>query len=1089
MTVEAAEFTSGDYTTNGTYSKVDDYVIKPSGDINITASGDTVLSTTNSIIAPKEKATIAIIDGHTTTIDMQNHDLTVNSDFVTIAGHYNGGENSGTLTIQNAGAFTVNADCPNGDGNAIYLLNNQHVDVTADTIDVTMTTTGTSNSYRPLFRSEGSSSAKLEAAHSVTMKASGQGIVTTDNTVLGIISKEGNVDISSKQYPLIAHDDSVESVTAGNNIVLTQIDNKDKNTSVASIQEDASMNLAAGNDVIVKGENIGLHSGSSGKLNVTAGGDIDIQTVSNAIGTWNGQMNLDAQGNINMVSEKDAIVGSMNTGTTNITAETGAITLTGKDNNKGFLASGVLTARSLGDITVKGNVAQAVRAQGTGSVDLTSEQGKISLTAAKTDDSRYSNAGIYTAATGAVKLHSDTVITAAEKSIDATGGTVTFDKGLNAVAAPVAITAEGAAKVEAMAADADKQVAGTITADGNDTSVDVNFPTAASYFTGSTDVTNGGAVNLAFGNRSVWNLTETSRLTSLNNTNSTINMHYTGDDTYETITTGTYSGSNGTLLMDTDLASETNGDKLYINNSGTGGGTIQVFDKSLNNGTKVNAKDDWTKTKLLLVGGNGADGTTWTGKTLDTGGLWELTPTVEKLEDNQWYLTMMKRSANPSTKTIMGSLDSAYGLWRYDDTLRKRLGDLRYIDNDQNGLWVRLKAGKMAADSYDGNYQMYQIGYDKKSNNTIYGIAVDHSKASNDYYAGDGDNSMTNLTLYATNYRGGVDVKNQKSGSTYSDLVLRAGRLQSNVDSYGTYHDSLGYDTWGYNISYEMGKTFRNDKGWFIEPEAQLSYGRLRGGDYTTQRGTHVYKDDIDSLLGRIGFVAGRKINDDKDFYFKANVYREFAGDGDMRFVHGDQTMLDDVSNRDTWFEMGVGGNIRLADDTYMYGDVLKTFGADINKKWQVNLGLRWAFGGPKKAKAVEPAPVVVEPAPAPAPAPVRETYVDSVHFDFDVDTPKTEEMHKIDQFAKAAKANPDRTYAVVGNTDSVGTDEYNLALSQRRAENVKAEAEKRGVPAAQMQESYLGKAKPVESNDTDQGRAANRRVDIYEHQTDSSAQ
>ena len=150
---------------------------------------------------------------------------------------------------------------------------------------------------------------------------------------------------------------------------------------------------------------------------------------------------------------------------------------------------------------------------------------------------------------------------------------------------------------------------------------------------------------------------------------------------------------------------------------------------------------------------------------------------------------------------------------------------------------------------------------------------------------------------------------------------------------------------------------------------------------------------------------------------------------------------------------------------------------------------MRWAFGGPKKEKAVEPAPVVVEPTPVPAPAPVRETYVDSVHFDFDVDTPKAEEMHKIDQFAKAAKNNPDRTYAVVGNTDSVGTDEYNLALSQRRAENVKAEAEKRGVPAAQMQESYLGKAKPVESNDTDQGRAANRRVDIYEHQTDSSAQ
>ncbi|MCH4179504.1 MAG: autotransporter outer membrane beta-barrel domain-containing protein, partial [Megasphaera sp.] len=796
-----------------------------------------------------------------------------------------------------------------------------------------------------------------------------------------------------------------------------------------------NMDISGSNGTVV-----GLLSsgGNTSKVNLNAVGDINISGDGAPIYvvTNNAECNVDStEGDINLTSRSRQGVRN-NGGTINIKGQTVTIDAL----TKGIDARGGTTnvTATKGDVTIGNATAQAIHAEGTGSVDITSEQGKINLTATKTDDSTYPNAGIYTADTGAVNLHSDTVITAAEKSIDATGGTVTFDKALTATAAPTAIAASGGAVVTATDSATDKQIAGTITADGSGTAVNVDFPTSASYFTGSTDVTNDGAVNLGFSNHSIWNLTADSKLTSLDNTNSTINMHYTGDDTYETITTDTYSGSNGTLLMDTDLASETNGDKLYINNSGAGGGTIQVFDKSLNSGTKVNAKDDWTKTKLLLVGGNGADGTTWTGQTLDTGGLWELTPTVEKLEDNQWYLTMMKRSANPSTKTIMGSLDSAYGLWRYDDTLRKRLGDLRYIDNDQNGLWVRLKAGKLAADSYDGNYQMYQIGYDKKSDNTIYGIAVDHSKASNDYYAGDGDNSMTNLTLYATNYRGGVDVKNQKSGSTYSDLVLRAGRLQSNVDSYGTYHDSLGYDTWGYNISYEMGKTFRNDNGWFIEPEAQLSYGRLRGGDYTTQRGTHVHKDDIDSLLGRIGFVAGRKINDDKDFYFKANVYREFAGDGDMRFVHGDQTMLDDVSNRDTWFEMGVGGNIRLANDTYMYGDVLKTFGADINKKWQVNLGLRWAFGGPKKEKAVEPAPVVVEPTPVPAPAPVRETYVDSVHFDFDVDTPKAEEMHKIDQFAKAAKANPDRTYAVVGNTDSVGTDEYNLALSQRRAENVK---------------------------------------------------
>jgi outer membrane autotransporter protein len=558
-----------------------------------------------------------------------------------------------------------------------------------------------------------------------------------------------------------------------------------------------------------------------------------------------------------------------------------------------------------------------------------------------------------------------------------------------------------------------------------------------------------------------------------------VNLRWDGNrNTYRTLNLGTLSGNGGVFNIATDLASQTDGDKINVT-TGEAGSTqyITVYDVGLNTGNIV------TGPKQLLVATDESGNYTFAGKTLDTGGLWETTPTIENLEGNNWYLTMLAAKPNPSTEGILGATDSLYGFWRntlLDDTLRKRLGDLRYNGEDVSGAWARIKAGKMNADLYDGNYQMYQAGYDKKSGHTAYGLAIDYDKASYDVTDGSSDDTGLGLSLYGTTYH---------DSGFYNDWILRAGKVKAEMDTYGTYPDSLDYSTWYYSLSYELGKTFRHDNGWFIEPQAQLVYGHMRGGDFTTDRGVDVNRDSIDSLLGRAGFVVGRKINDDKDFYFKANVYHEFAGDGDMHLNYDTQNMHYDGNHKDTWFEAGFGANLKMNDSTYLYGDVLKTFGADINKKWQVNLGLRWAFGGPKKEKVVEPAPVVVEPTPAPAPAPVRETYVDSVHFDFDVDTPKAEEMHKIDQFAKAAKTNPDRTYAVVGNTDSIGTDEYNLELSQRRAENVKAEAEKRGVPAAQMQESYLGKAKPVESNDTDQGRAANRRVDIYEHQTDSSAQ
>ena len=48
--------------------------------------------------------------------------------------------------------------------------------------------------------------------------------------------------------------------------------------------------------------------------------------------------------------------------------------------------------------------------------------------------------------------------------------------------------------------------------------------------------------------------------------------------------------------------------------------------------------------------------------------------------------------------------------------------------------------------------------------------------------------------------------------------------------------------------------------------------------------------------------------------------------------------------NKGNWFELGIGGNVKLAEKTYLYGDVAKTFGGDIKKKWQVNAGMRFTW-------------------------------------------------------------------------------------------------------------------------------------------------
>ena len=66
-----------------------------------------------------------------------------------------------------------------------------------------------------------------------------------------------------------------------------------------------------------------------------------------------------------------------------------------------------------------------------------------------------------------------------------------------------------------------------------------------------------------------------------------------------------------------------------------------------------------------------------------------------------------------------------------------------------------------------------------------------------------------------------------------------------------------------------------------------------------------------------------------------------------------------------------------------------------------------------------------------------------------------------------------------VGHTDSMGSEAHNQRLSLRRAEAVKAYLVNQGVPAERIRTEGRGEAQPVASNDTAQGRALNRRVDI----------
>ncbi len=266
------------------------------------------------------------------------------------------------------------------------------------------------------------------------------------------------------------------------------------------------------------------------------------------------------------------------------------------------------------------------------------------------------------------------------------------------------------------------------------------------------------------------------------------------------------------------------------------------------------------------------------------------------------------------------------------------------------------------------------------------------------------------------------------------------------------------------NLTYSINKNFAAFAGW-----SRIQNKLTDNGDSWSKTNN----------IAQIGLIAKAPLANNLDFYAKGALGTKSTAMWEAGLGYSITPDLD-INAGYRYL------NTKLADqgDKALGGTV--TDDANITYKGFI-AGLSYRFGGGHK-EAPAPAPVVTpEPAPAPvvetpAPAPKNDYYVESVHFGFDEDQPLASEQAKMDHFVQVAKANPQDTFKLVGNTDAKGSSAYNDDLSKRRVDNVAAYAQSQGVPASQMQLDYKGKTDPVSTNDTDQGRADNRRVDIWQN-------
>ena len=133
----------------------------------------------------------------------------------------------------------------------------------------------------------------------------------------------------------------------------------------------------------------------------------------------------------------------------------------------------------------------------------------------------------------------------------------------------------------------------------------------------------------------------------------------------------------------------------------------------------------------------------------------------------------------------------------------------------------------------------------------------------------------------------------------------------------------------------------------------------------------------------------------------------------------------------------------------------------------------------PEPRAAPEPPP---PPPPAPEPEPITDpcegaVRLEGVNFDFDSAGIRSDAAAILDGFANALKQCPQRVVHVEAHSDSIGSETYNQSLSERRARSVLDYLVSQGVAASMLEAHGYGESQPIASNETEDGRAQNRRV------------
>ena len=285
------------------------------------------------------------------------------------------------------------------------------------------------------------------------------------------------------------------------------------------------------------------------------------------------------------------------------------------------------------------------------------------------------------------------------------------------------------------------------------------------------------------------------------------------------------------------------------------------------------------------------------------------------------------------TLTAMNAL-----AWRHEmNDLTKRMGELR--DSPVGiGSWARLYGSEQ--EYGDQNLKTrstsVQVGTDfPVGENWKVGAALTYTNGDTSYEVGDADSDSYSGAIYGTWL--------SESGQ-FVDLIAKYTRMKSDFSLNG-FNGSQDNDA--LSVSAEYGWHLKLNDLLFVEPQVELTYGRVFGDTFDAEANNAmtIEQDDFDSLIGRVGVRTG--------FYFpnnKGTVYLRVSGAYDFqgeyeytaRNAQTKRSFKDDLGG--AWVEYAVGANFNLTDNAYTYVDLERTSGGEVTENWRWNVGFRYVW-------------------------------------------------------------------------------------------------------------------------------------------------